>query len=135
MAKTTKAKSIKRTTNTVISVCWRIIEVTLVIMIFYVGVTKSYAFGHAIFSGRGVENKPGRDITFVIEEGDSMKKVAAGLKNLGLIEDTLVCQIQEKLFEYEIYPGTYELNTSMSSKEMLKLFNVEPKEEGTEAAK
>lgn len=132
MAKTTKAKSIQRTTNTVISVCWRIIEITLVIMIFSVGISKGFSFGYAVFSGQGVENAPGRDMTFVIEEGDSVKEVAKGLKNLGLIESPLVCQIQEKLFEYEIHPGTYELNSSMSSKEMLKLFNVEPKEE-TEA--
>lgn len=127
MAKTTKAKSIKRTTNTVISVCWRIIEITLIIMIFYVGVTKAYDFGHAVFSGRGVENAPGRDLTFEIKEGDSIKEIAAGLKKLGLIDDPFICELQEKLFEYDIYPGTYTLNTSMSSKEMLMLFNVEPK--------
>ena len=132
--KSTKAKSARRTTNTVLTVCWHIIEMTLAVMLLYIGITQGYSFGHAIFSGEGVENAPGRDYTFVIEEGDSVSKVADGLKELGLIEDTLVFRIQQVIYKYNIYPGTYTLNTSMSSREMLILFNAEPVEAETEAS-
>ena len=35
-------------------------------------------------------------------------------------------------YDYEIYPGTYELSTAMTSKEILQALNEKPKEEGQE---
>ena len=34
--------------------------------------------------------------------------------------------IQALFYEYDIYPGTYQLNTSMTSKEMLEEMSVLP---------
>ena len=50
---------------------------------------------------------------------------------MGLIRNELAVRIQKMFYDYEIYPGTYTLNTSMTSKEILQVLNEKP-EGGTE---
>ena len=38
-------------------------------------------------------------------------------------------RVQMKFYDYEIHPGTYTLNTSMSSKKMLQILNEKVEEE------
>ena len=42
------------------------------------------------------------------------------LPKSGLINNKLIFIIQAKFFDYEVYPGTYTLNTSMTSRDMMK---------------
>lgn len=52
------------------------------------------------------------------------------LKKDGLIDNELAMRVQMKFYDYEIQPGTYTLNTSMSSKKMLQILNEKTEEEG-----
>ena len=48
------------------------------------------------------------------------------LEEMGLIQSRYIFMIQALFYEYDIYPGTYQLNTSMTSKEMLEEMSVLP---------
>lgn len=54
------------------------------------------------------------------------------LRTWGLIDNELAARFQMKFYEYETVPGTYTLNTSMTSKEILRLLSEGPEEEKEE---
>ncbi|MEG0369792.1 MAG: aminodeoxychorismate lyase, partial [Hungatella sp.] len=58
-------------------------------------------------------------------------EVADALEEMGLIQNEYAFQIQSNFYEYEIVPGTYTLNNSMSSKTIILLLKEEPVEEET----
>ena len=66
-----------------------------------------------------------------IPEEQSESQTLETLKAVGLIKNELAVRIQKEFYDYEIYPGTYTLNTSMTSKEILQVLNEKP-EGGTE---
>ena len=68
-------------------------------------------------------------------DGESVSEAAEFLARKGLIKSEFAFIFQSKFYDYEtIYPGTYTLNTSMTSKEILQALNVKPETEETEAA-
>ena len=76
---------------------------------------------------------PGVDRTVVIEEGDSASDVAGLLMDQGLITNEFAFVFQSRFYEYDtFYPGTYELNTSMTSKEILQELNTRPESQEDE---
>lgn len=116
-------REINRITTTIISMSVRLLFYALVIFLLYEGGTRGYHLGHEIFSPTAVSPAPGQDRQVVIGEGEGVSEVAARLQREGLIEDRLIFAIQARIYEYEIYPGTYTLNTSMDSKEILRLID------------
>lgn len=119
-------KEINKITKTIIGISGKLILYALVILLLAEGMTKGYAFGYSIFYATPMEAAPGRDFSVTIPEGQTPRETIATLKDLGLIENELAVQIQMKFYDYEIYPGTYKLNTSMTSKEILQLLNEKP---------
>jgi len=87
---------------------------------------RGYRFGRAVFLEEGGEESPGRDVTLVVEAGDSVKDVAAKLKELNVIKDETVFVVQVKLYEGDFIPGTYELNTSSSAEDVIETLSEEP---------
>ena len=73
----------------------------------------------------------GRTVTIVVEEGDGAKEIGATLENYGLIRDAELFVIQEMLSAYKdkMKPGAYELNTSMTSDEMMAIMSNGAEEE------
>ena len=63
----------------------------------------------------------GEDVTVVIKDGASVYQIGKILKSKGLIEDAKVFVVQESLSNYKnkLQSGTYILNTSMTTDEML----------------
>lgn len=125
MSKTTK--QINKITSTIIMIAVRIIILAVIIVFAIQGVKWSYNFGHSIFYATSVEEAPGHDVTVTIPEGTSAKEAAKILSSKGLIENEYSAIVQTKFFDYEVKPGTYTLNTSMTTREILKELN-----EGTE---
>ena len=121
MSRTTR--EINRITTAIISISLRLLIYALVFFLMYEGVTRGYQFGHAIFSPGAVSEAPGRDQTWVIEEGDSLLEMSTELEAQGLIKSSYVFIVQAKLYKYDLYPGTYLLNTSMTSKDMLQMID------------
>ena len=77
-----------------------------------------------------MEAEPGTDRTVTISEGETASQAADQLAEAGLIKSKYVFMVQAIFYDYTIYPGTYELNTSMTSKEMLEQLSTMPAEEG-----
>ena len=124
---------INRVTTAIIRISIKLIACALVILILYEGITRGFAFGHAIFYEEAVAPPPGVDRTVVIEEGDSASDVAGLLMDQGLITNEFAFVFQSRFYEYDtFYPGTYELNTSMTSKEILQELNTRPESQEDE---
>lgn len=83
---------------------------------------KSYDFGYRIFAEEPMSAAPGRDIDVVVTNGDSQKEIIQMLEDKGIIRDHLLFTIQKKLSLYkeDIKPGTYTLNTSMTTDEIIE---------------
>lgn len=124
-----KTKTVNQVTGTVISVTLRLLVLAVVVLVLWSGAVKGFSFGYEIFNGSAVSKTPGMKKTLVVNEGDSAKKVGGELEKQGLIKSSLIFQIQYKFFDYEITPGTYTLDPSMTSREMLQIIDAGPKEE------
>ena len=109
MSRTTR--EINRITTTIISMSVRLLFYALVFFLLYEGITRGYSLGHEVFSPTAVAVAPGTDKEFTIRNGESLSEVAEELEKSGLINNKLIFIIQAKFFDYEVYPGTYTLNT------------------------
>ena len=123
-----KKKVVKELSSVVIHVAMAVILLTVAAMATYVGAKKAYSFGYDIFNDQPVHARPGTDKLFVVEKEMSRAQCMDNLEKSGLIRDKNVALIQSYFFEYEIYPGTYTLNTAMTTKEILKELSEEPSE-------
>ena len=97
-----------------------LIEILLILVLVFViwGAGKwAYSFGYAIFAEKTVEEEPGTDIQVTITEG--------------LIRDADPFYVRLMLTDYKklIQPGTYTLNTSMQSEEMMAVMSGETDED------
>ncbi len=127
----------KTATMSIINVVVHILIALVVIIVIYAGAMRCYDFGYRIFTDTPMSLEPGRDVTVIINEGNSTRQIGTLLKENGLIKDVTVFVVQEKLSEYagEIKPGVYVLNTSMTAEEMIAVMSgnmVEGKEEESE---
>lgn len=123
-------RDINRVTGAIIKVSLRLIIYALIILIFYEGITAGFKFGYEIFSSTAVSAAPGIDKAVYIEEDMSDFEVGRLLEKQGLIRNPYVFAIQAEFYGYEIYPGSYLFNTSMTSRDILDLLSIKP--EGSE---
>ncbi|NBH70838.1 aminodeoxychorismate lyase [Clostridiaceae bacterium] len=130
-------KEINAITGTIIGVSGKLIIYALVILLLVEGMTRGYAFGHEVFYATAMDPEPGIRYALTIPEGQDAAETARVLKDVGLIRNEYAVRIQMWFYDYEVYPGTYELSTAMTSKEILQQLNVKPEavEESTPAPK
>lgn len=130
-----RTKEINKITTTIISISVKLMVYALIVLLLYEAVARGYAFGHEIFYAEAVDDAPGRDMIVRFDREESVSEAAEYLARQGLIKSEFAFIFQSKFYDYEtIYPGTYTLNTSMTSKEILQLLNVKPEEEDARAA-
>ena len=131
MSSTTR--EINKITTTIIRISVKLMVCALIILLFYEAVARGFAFGHEIFYAESVDEAPGRDVTVVMEKGQSASEVAKLLTDEGLIKNRFAFLFQSKFYDCEtFYAGTYTLNTSMTSKEILQLLNEKPEDAAEE---
>jgi UPF0755 protein len=121
MSRTTK--EINKITGAIIGLSVRLIILALIILLLYEGVTRGYEFGHEIFYASAMEAEPGQDKNITIDKGASVAGVAKLLKDNGLIANEYSFIIQAEFFNYKANPGSYTLNTSMTSRDILQMMN------------
>lgn len=121
MSRTTK--EINKITGAIIALSIRLIILALMILLLYEGITKGYEFGREIFYASAMEAEPGQDKNITIDEGASIAGVAKLLKDKGLIANEYSFIIQAEFFNYKANPGSYTLNTSMTSRDILQMMN------------
>lgn len=88
---------------------------------------KAYDYGFRVFAEEPVSVGEGRTISVIVEKADSVKDIGKMLQEKGLIRDAGLFTVQEFLSEQhgKIQPGVYDLNTSMTSQEMLAVMAAE----------
>ena len=119
-------KEINAITGTIIGISGKLIIYALVILLLVEGMTRGYAFGHEVFYATSMEPAPGIMYSVTIPEGQKPSETARLLKDTGLIRNEYAVRIQMWFYDYEAYPGTYDLGTAMTSKEILQILNVKP---------
>ncbi len=127
---------INKVTGTVIRVSWKLIVYAVAVMLLYEGITKGYAFGHDIFYSPAVAAKPGVSMRVTIGEGEEVADIASALERGGLIRNKYAFIIQSIFYDYggsenPVEAGTYLLNNSMTSKEIILALREGVKEEDT----
>lgn len=95
------------------------VALAFVLLMFY-GIRTAYRFGYSVFTTGAAEEAPGRDMAFVLEEGKSMAELSAELEKQGLIKSARIFRVQARIYGYELRPGSYTLNTSMTPEEIIR---------------
>ena len=118
------AKEINKVTSTIILVSWKLIVYAVVIMLLYKGVTKGYEFGYSVFYSTEVAQEPGVNMRVTIGDDEKLGDIAVALERGGLVKNRYAFLIQSIFYEYggtenPVKAGTYLLNTSMTSKEII----------------
>lgn len=83
----------------------------------------SYSFANEVFGDVMAEPPPGVNKTFVIEEADNSMTIAKKLEQAGIVHNAYSFYIRLRLSQSDksiIVAGSYELNTSMTYKEILE---------------
>ena len=95
---------------------------------------KAYEFGFRIFTEEAVSPPPGRDVAVTIVQGDSTTDVGKMLEEKGLIRDYKLFYVQKKcsVYDDDIKPGFYTLNTSMTADDMFAIIAGKKDTEGGE---
>ena len=125
-----RTREINKITTTIIGISVKLMVYALIILLLYEAVARGYAFGHEIFFAEAVDEAPGQDMVVQIDTKESVSDAAQFLAHKGLIKSEFAFIFQSKFYDYDtIYPGTYTLNTSMTSKEILQLLNEKPETE------
>lgn len=110
----------------------------LVMLLVVIGLIKlgsfCYDFGYRVFTEGPVEEEPGTDVTVDITGDLSEYQIGKLLKKEGLIRDANLFYVQLRMSAYhgKLKTGTYTLNTSMTSKDMMAVMAAES-EESTES--
>lgn len=102
---------------------FKIVLAVIIIMMVYKWSLLAYEYGTRVFNEPPMSAGEGRVITVVIEEGDSATEIGHILEKKGLIRDARLFRVQEMLSAYKgkLQPGTFELKTSMTTDEMLRI--------------
>ena len=123
-----RTREINKITMAIIRISVKLMLLALLILLLYEAVIRGYAFGHAVFYAEAVEAAPGHDITVVVKDGEDVSQAADELEKKGLIKNIYAFLFQSRFYDYDkIYPGTYTFNTSMTSKEIVKILASEYK--------
>lgn len=114
----------------IVSILETVIKVVIAVFIIkfvYNAAIEAYDFGYRVFAEEPVTVGEGRTISIYVKEDESVRDVGADLEKKGLIRDGNLFFVQELLSEHhgKIKPGIYDLNTSMSSEEMLAIMAAE----------
>ena len=101
----------------------RLILVTLSVLALIVAAGFAFNAGKDIFYQPPVEEEPGTDIAVEIMEDTDYTALAELLEKKGAVRNGTAVAVQARLYKTVLYPGTYTVNTSMTTKEILTAIN------------
>ena len=116
-------KMIMKTITTVL----KVVLAVVVVMLVYKGATLAYDYGYRVFAEEPMSAAPGWDMDIVVEDGMGPKEIGIMLESRGLIKDGTLFYLQNILSKYkgDLKAGTYTLNTSMTTEEMMAVISGE----------
>lgn len=121
----------KELVRSVFSTVFKIVIAIIIVMLVYKWSMSAYDYGQRVFNEPPVAVGDGRNISVVVNQGDSVKEISVMLEKAGLIRDAKLFVIQEMLSEYKgkMQPGTYELSTAMTAEDMMQIMSNQMEEE------
>ena len=119
MGKSASTSLILKVTNAILRVLLNIIFYTAVVYVIVTASKYVYSFSYQVFGSVPAAEEPGKDIDFQIAKGESTMDIANKLEFNGLIVNKYSFYVKTKLKDYNIYPGTFILNTSMDYDDIL----------------
>ena len=121
----------KEVVVSIFSTVFKIVLAIIIVILVYKWSLTAYEYGQRVFNEPPMTVGDGRTVTVIVEDGEGAKEIGATLENLGLIRDADLFRIQEMLSAYKdkMKPGAYELNTSMTTEEMMAIMSNEAEEE------
>lgn len=102
----------------------RVIVITLTVFICYAVANSCFRFGYTIFCAESAEPAPGNDVEVTVSKGETIDELAGRLYESGVITSEYAFRIQARLYDMGLYPGTYKLNTSMSTRDIVKALSM-----------
>ncbi len=104
-----------------------------ILVIFRIG-QEAYDFGFRIYTEEPMSPAPGRDVAVTIVQGDSTMDVGRMFEEKGLIRDSKLFYAQKKcsVYDADIKPGFYTLNTSMTADDMFAIIAGRKDSEGSD---
>lgn len=101
-----------------------------IVALFYVVCSKTFQYGADIFSEEPMDARgTGRDVVVTIPENTTAAELGEILEGNGLVEDAGIFQIQARLYELTITPGTYEFSTEQNVEDIIDIINANAPEE------
>ena len=115
--------SVKRVILGFIDIVCKVVLTVIAVMFIIRTVRYAYDAGLQIFDQKPVNAVDTRTVAFTVNSSDSAADVGVKLEEKGLIKDSKLFRIQERLSVYHdmITPGTYELSPSMTADDMIEI--------------
>ena len=113
--------NVKQIVGTAVELIVKVVIFVFIIMFVYRTAVAAYDYGYRVFAEEPVSQGEGRTLSVYVEDTASVRDIGDMLQEKGLIRDGRLFWIQEMLSENhgKIKPGIYDLNTSMTSQEMI----------------
>lgn len=93
------------------------------VVIYLIGI-RLFDFGHRLFYERSLTSEEeATQVTFEIKQEDTVDTIAENLEKAGLIDDKLAFKFRSKIYKTNFNPNVYILNTGMTIKNMLDVFD------------
>lgn len=93
------------------------------IVIYLIGI-RLFDFGHRLFYEKSLTSEEDATlVVFEIKQEDTVDTIAENLEKAGLIDDKLAFKFRAKIYKTVFNPNVYNLNTSMTIKNMLDIFD------------
>ena len=105
----------------------RIVIAVLLTALIILALFFAFRLGQQVFSKKAMTQKKGehRNYTLVVREGEGTLQIGRELQKNRIIESGAAFFLQSKIFQCRIAPGTYNVSSSMSSRDILKYLNQE----------
>ena len=128
--------NVKQIVGTAVELIVKVVIFVFIIMFVYRTAVAAYDYGYRVFAEEPVSQSEGRTLSVYVEDTASVRDIGDMLQEKGLIRDGRLFWIQEMLSENhgKIKPGIYDLNTSMTSQEMIAVMAGTDEETADETA-
>ncbi len=110
---------INKISMTVISLSTKLVFYAVAAVVIVVVAREAYSFGYGIFYAPAMEAEPGTTVYVTLTGDESVYEVGKILEEEGLIRNSAAFAVQASLYDYSVKPGTFELSTTKSSKQLI----------------
>ncbi|HHU70547.1 MAG TPA: endolytic transglycosylase MltG [Clostridiales bacterium] len=117
----TSVKATLKITSFIIRLLMNIIFYVLVAFLIVNVSKEAFQFTYQLYGPVAVEKEPGRDLIIQIKKGESTMDIASKLEVNRAIVNKYSFYLKAKIEDVAIMPGTYEINSSMTYDDILKI--------------